>query len=180
MPVPAVGFTRPNPSDFPRYALLTVLILYPGGYRMPVADNYTFSIERPAISMPIGRIPISPANGDGASPLIWWRTRTPSEFEPNDANIIRHALKGTTITAEPCWPGATTNQITTAIRVAVALLKTRHPADPEIDLALSALLAFAVDGDVTAGILISSALRRRSHVDPPCRVLGDLWLIADL
>jgi hypothetical protein len=56
----------------------------------------------------------------------------------------------------------------------------RSLTHPEIDLALSALLAFAIDGDVTAGILISSALRRRSHLDPPCRILGDLWLIADL
>lgn len=147
---------------------------------MPLADNYTVSRKHLAKSISVGRIPLPPANGDSASPLTWWRTRTPSEFEPYDATIIRQALNGTSIVAEPCWPKTATSQITTAIRVAVDLLKIRPIADPEIDLALSALLAFAVAGDVTAGILISSALRRRSHVDPPCRLLGDLWLIADL
>jgi hypothetical protein len=147
---------------------------------MPLADNYIVSREHLAKSMPVGRKPIPPASGEGASPLTWWRTRTPSEFDPYDATIIRHALNGTSIIAEPCWPGKANSQITTAIRVAVNLLKMRPIADPEIDLALSALLAFAVAGDVTAGILISSALRRRSHVDPPCRILGDLWLVADL
>jgi hypothetical protein len=66
-----------------------------------------------------------------------------------------------------------------AIKVAVDRLKKRKIDHVEIDLALSAMLAFAIDGDVTSGILISSALRRRSKIDPPCRLLSDLWLIAD-
>lgn len=122
----------------------------------------------------------APAGGHLGSPLTWWRTRTPGEFELKDATILRRELKGTTIDGERNWPSPITRQITTTIRTAVDLLKMRSLTHPEIDLALSALLAFAIDGDVTAGILISSALRRRSHLDPPCRILGDLWLVADL
>jgi hypothetical protein len=123
---------------------------------------------------------LAPAGEHLGSPLTWWRTRAPGEFELKDATVLRRALKGTTIEGEHNWPSPTTRQITTTIRTAVDLLRMRSVTHPEIDLALSALLAFAIDGDVTAGILISSALRRRSHLDPPCRILGDLWLIADL
>jgi hypothetical protein len=69
--------------------------------------------------------------------------------------------------------------VTAAIKIAVDRLKARPIGHPEIDLAISAVLGCALDHDVTSGILISSALRRRSKIDPPCRLLGDLWLIAD-
>jgi cardiolipin synthase len=45
-------------------------------------------------------------------------------------------------------------------------------------LALSAVLACALEGDPASAILISSALRRRSKFDPSCRQLSLLWLVA--
>jgi hypothetical protein len=48
----------------------------------------------------------------------------------------------------------------------------------EIDLAFSAVLACALEGDPASAILISSALRHRSKCDPSCKLLSLLWLVA--
>ncbi|WP_424631794.1 hypothetical protein [Bradyrhizobium sp. SYSU BS000235] len=86
---------------------------------------------------------------------------------------MQHRMAG-----EAYWSDAVIGKVTTAINIAVRRLKARPIDHPEIDLALSAMLACALDHDVTSGILISSALRRRSKIDPSCRLLSDQWLIA--
>jgi len=119
-------------------------------------------------------------NNDPTSPLTWWRTRPPGEFRKRDSAILRWALMGTRISGEPHWPDVVTGEVPAAIKVAVDRLKKRRIDHVEIDLALSAMLAFAIDGDVTSGILISSALRRRSSSIRRAALLScDLWLIAD-
>jgi hypothetical protein len=50
--------------------------------------------------------------------------------------------------------------------------------DPEIDLALSAVLACAISGDPAAAVVLSSALRRRFKKFEHCRELSLLWLEA--
>jgi hypothetical protein len=112
------------------------------------------------------------------SPLAWWRTREPSPLLCASIGGIREALLGTEIPGEPDWSRAIFGDAPTAIRVAVHQMKERRITDDEIDLALSANLACALEGDPACAILISSALRRRSKCDPACRRLSLLWLIA--
>lgn len=149
---------------------------------MRVAISRAFEISESSGISPDARMPALALAGDDndpAFPLTWWRTKTPGEFRKKDAAILRWALMGTRISGESHWPDVVTGEVPAAIKVAVERLKKRKIDHVEIDLALSAMLAFAIDGDVTSGILISSALRRRSKIDPPCRLLSDLWLIAD-
>jgi hypothetical protein len=112
------------------------------------------------------------------SPLIWWRTRSPSALLCRGVGGIREALLGTEICGEPDWSRAILGEAPVAIRVAVEQMKTRKITAIEIDLALSAVLACALEGDPASAILISSALRRRSKCDPACRLLSLLWLVA--
>ena len=67
-----------------------------------------------------------------------------------------------------------------AIRIAVDQMKANKITAAEIDLALSAVLACALEGEPASAILISSALRRRSKCDPSCKTLSELWLVANL
>ncbi|MEH2468778.1 hypothetical protein V1281_001966 [Nitrobacteraceae bacterium AZCC 2161] len=148
---------------------------------MPVATQRTLTIRHFAAVLPAAATPPIYADQQAPdSPLIWWRTRAPTEFDAKDSVMLRRVLNGTIIVEEPNWPRAVAGQVTTAIWIAVDQLKKQEIAHLEIDLALSALLACAIDGDVTAEILISSALRRRGTIEPACRFLGDLWLISDL
>lgn len=91
---------------------------------------------------------------------------------------MRKVLLGTELISEPDWNRAVLGDVAVAIGVAVRQLKSRKIAEPEIDLALSAVLACAIEGDAAAAVLISSALRRRSKIDPSCRTLSLLWLAA--
>ena len=112
------------------------------------------------------------------SPLIWWRTRKPSVFLCWGIGGIRAVLLGTEIPGEPDWSRAILGDAAVAIRVAVAQMKVRKITATEVDLALSAVLACALEADPASAILISSALRRRSKLDPSCRLLSLLWLVA--
>jgi hypothetical protein len=111
------------------------------------------------------------------SPLIWWRTRRPGALPYRSIGGIREALLGTQIHGEPDWSRAILGDAAVAIRVAVEQMKARKITATEVDLALSAVLACALEGDAASAILISSALRRRAKCDPPCRLLSLLWLV---
>lgn len=112
------------------------------------------------------------------SPLIWWRTRKPSALLCRGVGGIREALLGTRIPEEPEWSRAILGDAAVAIRIAVGQMQKRTITAAEIDLALSAVLACALEGEPASAIVISSALRRRSKCDPSCRTLSLLWLTA--
>lgn len=122
--------------------------------------------------------PISdhPASPDLDSVLKWWRTRPPQQFAPGEAHVIRQAVKSKIRKHRAEWSIGITDEVTIAIGAAIERMKVRVIGHAEIDLALSAVLAFAIEGDATSGVLISSALRRRGRLDPGCRRLGALWL----
>jgi hypothetical protein len=113
------------------------------------------------------------------SPLSWWRARKPSLLLCKGIGEIRQALLGTEIRGQPDWTRAILGDAAVAIRVAVDQMKVHKITAIEVDLALSAVLACALEGDRESPILISSALRRRSKRDPSCKLLSDLWLVAE-
>jgi hypothetical protein len=92
---------------------------------------------------------------------------------------IRKALLGTDIPEETEWFSAILGEAAVAIRIAVEQMKMRKITDPEVDLSLSAVLACALEGEPASAVVISSALRRRSKLDPPCKALSLLWLVAE-
>jgi hypothetical protein len=87
-------------------------------------------------------------------------------------------LLGTEIPEEPEWSRAILGDAAVAIRIAVGQMKARKITSAEVDLALSAVLACALEGEPASAIVISSALRRRSKCDPSCKTLSLLWLVA--
>lgn len=125
----------------------------------------------PVRTPPIVTLPNAAPN----SPLRWWRSREPVSFSRKDLTPLRRCLIRTTIIAEPEWIEAATGDAVSAIAIGVRLLSRHVIGAAEIDLALSAALACAIEGDATSPVLISSALRRRSKIDPACRCLSELW-----
>jgi hypothetical protein len=127
------------------------------------------------------RAPIAPAMPclSPFSPMNWWRSHRPDAFSRKDVNHIRRAMIGTEIAEEQDWRRAILGDAPIAIGIAVRQLKAKPISALEIDLALSAVLCCGLEGNAASAILISSALRRRSKIDPPCRPLSLLWLVAD-
>jgi hypothetical protein len=110
------------------------------------------------------------------SPLIWWRTRKPRLLLCRGIHEIREALRETEIPGQLDWVRAILGDAAVAIGVAVEQMKVHVITAIEVDLALSAVMACALDGDLRSPIVISSALRRRSKCDPSCLRLSLLWL----
>ena len=117
-----------------------------------------------------------PSVAPGFPPLIWWRTRKPRLLPCRGIREIREALLETEIHGQLDWVRAILGDAAVAIGVAVEQMKVRVITAIEVDLALSAVLACALEGDLTSPIVISSALRRRSKIDPSCLRLSLLWL----
>jgi hypothetical protein len=113
------------------------------------------------------------------SPLVWWRTRMADDFSRSDLAPLRGALKGTQINFEPRWSAAVRGDAATAIGIAVRQIKIHPKGAREIDLALCATVACAIQRDAASPILISWALNLRSVIDPRYRALSDSWLVVD-
>jgi hypothetical protein len=113
------------------------------------------------------------------SPLVWWRTRRPNALLCKGIGEIRKTLLGTEIHGEPEWSRAILGEASIAIRIAVEQMKLHKITASEVDLALSAVLACALEGEPASAIVLSSALRRRSKCDPSCKNLSLLWLVTN-
>jgi hypothetical protein len=91
-------------------------------------------------------------------------------------------LAGLCVECEPRWREAATGDAehaAAAIGICVRQVR-KHPINaPEVDLAVSATLAYALLGDAACAVLMAWALKHRAKIDPPCDLLSDLWLVAD-
>lgn len=106
----------------------------------------------------------------------WWRSRAPYSILPRDTRHIRKILQGPIVIADIDWFDAIAGDPSAAIAVAVRQLKFNKITATTVDLALSAVLCCALEGDRAASVVISSALRRRSRIDPSCQSLSQQWL----
>lgn len=111
--------------------------------------------------------------------LTWWRKRPPLDFCEDEAEIVRQAVAEAIDASRMCWWSEITVDVAIAVGVGINRMKMRNTFHPEIDIALSAVLAFAIEGNAAAAVVISSGLRRRAHLDPRCYMLGALWLAAE-
>jgi hypothetical protein len=117
------------------------------------------------------------------SPLVFWRTRRPDQMRPIDAASVRMALAGTLISGECRWEDAIAGDgdgyAAVGIGICVRQMK-KHPVDAaEVELAMSATLAYALLGDAASAVVMAWALRHRAKIDPRCSLLSDLWLASD-
>ncbi len=112
------------------------------------------------------------------SPLHWWRTLRPEDFGRSDVRAIRAILLRTSISAELDWLRAVTGDPATAIGIAVRQLNAYGMTCPIIDVALSAVLCCAIEGDGASQSVVESALRRRHNLDPSCAELIVSWRAA--
>jgi hypothetical protein len=104
-----------------------------------------------------------------------WRERKPQALSLQDVSRLREALLDTNIPSERDWNRAVSGDAAVAIGIAVRQLTIRKITDPEVDLALSAVLACAIEGDSTAPVVISWALLRHSKKLKRCLYLSLLW-----
>lgn len=109
-------------------------------------------------------------------PLSWWRTRPADSFRKVDVAIARNILRRTAIIGEPHWHLGAIGHAPTAIGVALRTLRRDGNGFASLDVAMSAVLCIAIEGEPAATLLMSAALKRRGDDDPTCNALSDSWL----
>ncbi|WP_315707231.1 MULTISPECIES: hypothetical protein [unclassified Bradyrhizobium] len=112
------------------------------------------------------------------SPTKWWRTREPGSYSCGDLRHLRRTLIRIQTISDKEWSAAIRGYAAASIAVSIRQLNKHVISAIEVDVALSAVLACAIEGDITSPVMLSSALRRRSKIDPKCHRLVELWLNA--
>ncbi|MET4356385.1 hypothetical protein ABIC08_006348 [Bradyrhizobium sp. RT9b] len=107
-------------------------------------------------------------------PLSWWRTRRPERFKEVDIHIARYVLSKSAVIGEPHWHlGAAGNL---AIALNVAMRASKRQSLLSLDLAMTAVLCLALEGQDEAKLFLSAMLLRRSEIDEATSELSDEWL----
>lgn len=109
-------------------------------------------------------------------PLSWWRTRRAQQFRKVDVAIARNFLERSAIIGEPHWHLGAGGDAAVAIGVALRIRRRQGEKLVLVDVAMTAVLCCALDGDVTAAVLLSTILQERAAIEPACAELSDSWL----
>jgi hypothetical protein len=109
-------------------------------------------------------------------PLSWWRTRTPQHFKEVDIYIARHVLSKSAIIGEPYWYVAASGSAPIAINVARRVTRSRSQSALLRDVAMTAVLCVALEGNVEARLFLAAMLSERSQYERACAALSDGWL----
>jgi hypothetical protein len=112
-------------------------------------------------------------------PLNWWRQFSAEELGPRDATQIRRALRRVAIYGEPGWPDAVRGVAAEAIGVAIRVAVKQQSVDEVVDIAMSAVVAAAIDGDPAARDFLAHMLMRRAASDAAAAALAKSWIAAN-
>jgi hypothetical protein len=119
----------------------------------------------------------APARIEYPHPLSWWRVRPAHAFKDADVFIARHFLKQSAILGEPHWFLGAAGDPAIALGVAIRIRRQERSHLIPLDLAMTAVLCVALEGDAAAAIFLASTLKLHSSVDPACEGIHDTWLV---
>lgn len=109
-------------------------------------------------------------------PLSWWRTRPAHSFRDVDVIIARCIMKRSAIIGEPYWFLGANGDAAVALGVAMRIRRQRRSDLVTLDVAMTAVLCAALEGDPASALLLAATLKDRSDIDPLCHALSDSWL----
>jgi hypothetical protein len=112
-------------------------------------------------------------------PLSLWRTLRAEEFEAPDLAAIRRLLAKTVLFGQPKWPGAVAGDAAAAIAVAASFLPINNVTF-QVDLAMTALISCAVEGDLASAIVVANILRHLPGSAPSHRQIATSWFVSNL
>lgn len=118
----------------------------------------------------------TPIQLEHSHPFTWWRTRPAYTFKHEDIFVLRAILRKCAIIGEPHWFLAVKGDPAVALGVALRLRKQPTPNSVSFDLAMTAVLCVAHEGDAAAALLLSATLKARCDTEPLCSILSESWL----
>jgi hypothetical protein len=112
-------------------------------------------------------------------PLSLWRTLRADEFEASDLAAIKGLLANTALLGQPKWRGAVAGDVPSAVAVAVSFM----PVDKitvQVDIAMTALIRCAAEGDFAAAIVAANILRNLPGAMRLHRRIATSWFVSNL
>ena len=127
-----------------------------------------------------GRLAVGHDFFDSATyPLSLWRTLRAVQFEATDLTAIRLLLAKLVLFDRPKWRDAIAGDAAAAIAVAVSFLPIDNVTH-QVDLAMTALIRCAIEGDLAAAIVVANILRRLPGSAPSHRQIATSWFVSNL
>lgn len=113
------------------------------------------------------------------APWALWRTWRAEQFDVADADTLQHLLAKTSLFGQPKWRNAVGGDVSAAVGVAVSFL----PVDEvtvQFDIAMTALISYAIEGDAAAAIVVSNILRSLPGRERLHRRIATSWFVSNL
>lgn len=120
-----------------------------------------------------------PFDPDIVPPLQWWRTMLANQLSDAQHLLLGLAIARTVVLRERKRPAGSHGDAAARIGFALGALPITD-LTPEIDLAMSALMASALGGNITAAQVMAYILRLTPLDHPFANELSVSWLAVDL
>lgn len=120
-----------------------------------------------------------PFHAADASPLAWWRMLPADKFRDAEHLLLRATLDKVAVLRGKSWIAALRGDAAASIAVALSLMPI-STATLEVDIAMTAVLASALDGDATTALMLSHVLGRAALDHPFATELAASWLAHNL
>jgi hypothetical protein len=111
--------------------------------------------------------------------LSSWRTLRALDFSFHDLTSMRALLAKTTLLGQPKWAAAVAGDGPAAVAVAISFIPAGQ-ITPSLDLAMTALIACAIEGDPGAAIVASNILRHLPDATPCHHQIATSWFVSNL
>ena len=117
-----------------------------------------------------------PFNPEDTSPLAWWRTLPANLFRDAEALLVSATLdKIDVLSGSHTFAAALRGDTAAAIAVALSLMPIEDTT-LEVDLAMTAVLRGALDGDAPAALVLSHVIGHAALDHPFATELSPSWL----
>jgi hypothetical protein len=114
------------------------------------------------------------------NPLASWRTLRALDFSFHDLTSMRALLAKTTLLGQPKWAAAVAGDGPAAVAVAISFIPAADKITPSMDLAMTALIACAIEGDPGAAIVASNILRHLPGATSRHHQIATSWFVSNL
>jgi hypothetical protein len=111
--------------------------------------------------------------------LSSWRTLRALDFSFHDLTSMRALLAKTTLLGQPKWAAAVAGDGPAAVAVAISFIPAEE-ITMSMDLAMTALIACAIEGDPGAAIVASNILRHLPDATPRHHQIAASWFVSNL
>jgi hypothetical protein len=113
------------------------------------------------------------------NPWASWRTFRALDFTFHDLKSVRALLAKTTLLGQPKWAAAAGGDGPAAVAVAISFIPAAK-ITPALDIAMTALIACAIEGDPGAAIVASNILRHLPDATPCHHQIATSWFVSNL